>query len=594
MSLATNIARRSGSNRYYARLGVPPDLQAVVKKKEYWKSLGTSDHKLARERVLPILIRWRAEFAELRRRRAPTAVDLQTAVWNHYEADLSRDSIERASVATERMVADAMVALQDQIAAGTVAYPDDDPLAQLDAALELRVMSTEGQTAADSRAIRIRTLRNHLASGETALIEWAADDVIARGRLLIGKGTLAYRDLCQRLQRAELEYLLRAAERDSGNWGGTPVDPLVRPPDPTAGKKFAAPGETILELHDRFAAEKRGSVTADTWEQNRKIVFLFVDFVGATSHVSAFNKKAVRDWKHKLALWPVKALSIKVFAGMSFVKIIEANAIHKKPTISQNTINKYLSAIAGFAEWLLNHEYIEQDAMRGMFLSVDDERKGSSFSDSQLKSIFHSPLFKTCAGDGSEHLRGEITIRDWRYWIPWICLYTGARLGEIAQLLTADVRQLHGVWIFHITREGAISKSTKTAGSQRVIPIHRELIKLGLIEYHSAMVASDNVRLFPELQPDVRGFYSATPSRFLNRYFRKIGAKVDNSVNVHSLRHGMADAFRRCGYLDEQFGGPILGHAKETMTGRYGNLPEGILSERVKMIEAVAFPELTI
>ncbi|QDM27555.1 site-specific integrase [Tardiphaga sp. vice304] len=591
MSLGSNIARRSGSARYYARLGVPPDLQSVVMKKEYWKSLGTSDPKLAREKVLPVLIRWRAEFAELRRRREPTAADLQLAAWNLYEADLTYDSKERAGIATGQMVEDAKVALQTQITAGAVAW-SDDPLVQLDATLELQVMSTEAQTATDSRAIRIKVLRNHLASGETALTEWAADDVIARDRLLIGKGTLAYRDLCQRLQRAELEYLLRAAERDSGNWGGTPSDPLVSPPDATIGKRFAAPGETILELHDRFAAEKRGSVTTDTWEQNRKILLLFVDFVGATSHVSAINKKAVRNWKHKLALWPVKALSIKAFDGLSFVKIIEANAIHKRPTISQNTINKYLSAIAGFAEWLLNHEYIEQDAMRGMFLSVDDERKGSSFSDSQLKTIFHSPLFKTCAGDGSEHLHGEIAVRDWRYWIPYICLYTGARLGEIAQLLTADVRLLHGVWIFHITREGSISKSTKTAGSQRVVPIHRELIRLGLIDYHSAMVALGHARLFPELQPDIRGFYSATPSRFLNRYFRKIGAKVDSSVNVHSLRHGMADAFRRCGYLDEQFGGPILGHAKETMTGRYGNLPEGILSERVKMIEAVSFPSL--
>jgi hypothetical protein len=328
MSLGSNIARRSGSARYYARLGVPPDLQSVVMKKEYWKSLGTSDPKLAREKVLPVLIRWRAEFAELRRRRDPTAADFQSAAWNLYEANLTRDSVERAGIATDRVIEDAKVALQDQIAAGAVAW-SDDPLVQLDATIELRAMSNEARMATESRTIRVQTLRNHLATGETALIEWAADDVIARERLLIDKGTFAYRDLCQRLQRAELEYLLRAAERDSGNWSGTPADPIVVPPDATLGKKFAAPGETILELHDRFAAEKRGSVTTDTWEQNRKIVLLFVDFIGATSHVSAINKKAVRDWKHKLALWPVKALSIKAFDGLSFIKIIEANAIQK-------------------------------------------------------------------------------------------------------------------------------------------------------------------------------------------------------------------------------------------------------------------------
>jgi hypothetical protein len=36
----------------------------------------------------------------------------------------------------------------------------------------------------------------------------------------------------------------------------------------------------------------------------------------------------------------------------------------------------------------------------------------------------------------------------------------------------------------------------------------------------------------------------------------------------------------------------LLGHAKATTTGTYGIVPQGVLSERVKMIEAVAFPGL--
>jgi site-specific recombinase XerD len=69
--------------------------------------------------------------------------------------------------------------------------------------------------------------------------------------------------------------------------------------------------------------------------------------------------------------------------------------------------------------------------------------------------------------------------------------------------------------------------------------------------------------------------------------------KVDKRVNFHSLRHGIVDAFRNAGYLDEQFN-MLLGQAKATTTGRYGIVPQGILSERVKMIEAVAFPGIKI
>jgi hypothetical protein len=64
-------------------------------------------------------------------------------------------------------------------------------------------------------------------------------------------------------------------------------------------------------------------------------------------------------------------------------------------------------------------------------------------------------------------------------------------------------------------------------------------------------------------------------------------------VNFHSFRHGIADAFRTAGYMDEQFN-VLLGHTKATTTGTYGIVPQGILSERVKMIEAVSFQGLIL
>jgi site-specific recombinase XerD len=598
MAISTNIARRPGSSVYYARLGIPPDLQCHYPAKrpgktklELWKSLGTRDARDAREKVLPVLMHWRAEFAELRKRREPTPDDLQNAVWTHYESEMEHDRRARAALPTAAMVQEATDQLTDDTQAGRVAW-SDDPIVQLNATVDLMILKDAASLDAKRRAVQLAELRKHLATGETALIEWAADDVIQRERLLVEKGSPAYRDLCQRLQRAQIQALERAAERDTGKFDGVATDPLVAPPDLTMGNKFALPGESIMELYDRFKAEKVGSATPDTWDQNRKIVKLFAEFVGETSHPSAVTRKAVRDWKHKLSLWPRKAADIKVFDGLSFRKIIDANVSAGKPTISQKTVNKYLSAVGSFATWLLQNEFLEIDVMAGMYLSLNKrEKKVFPYTAEQLKIIFASPLFATCMGDDHEHKPGNVAVRDWRYWIPWIGLYSGARLGEISQLSTVDVRQLHGVWVMHVTEEGSQLKSTKTAGSMRVVPIHSELIKLGLIDYHAAIVARGETQLFPEIKPDSRGYFSGDPSAFFNDYFRAIGVKVDKTVNFHSLRHGIADAFRSAGYMDEQFN-MLLGHTKATTTGRYGILPEGILSERVKMIEAVSFPGL--
>jgi integrase len=123
----------------------------------------------------------------------------------------------------------------------------------------------------------------------------------------------------------------------------------------------------------------------------------------------------------------------------------------------------------------------------------------------------------------------------------------------------------------------------------RVVPVHSELIRLGLLDYHGATSAHGDKQLFPEIEPDARGFFSGTPSRFYRDYFRRVGIKQDKALNFHSLRHGFADALRRAGYRDEEFGF-LLGHTKASTTGRYGIVAQGVLEQRAAMIEGVGFP----
>lgn len=593
MALATNIVRRAGSARYYVRCAVPVDLQAIINKKEVWKSLGTSDPKMARETAPAKIAEIQAHFADIRQRQAPSEADLQSAVWNHYRTEIEHDRQERMRLPTEAQVSGASAQLMSDVALGKVKVTPD-PLNQLDAGIEVMAMADSAKIARKFRERRAEELRKHVATGETSLIEWAADDVIAREGFLIEKDSAEYRDLCHRLQRAEIEALLRADERDRGDYSGKPADAIVKPPLHVVSDTAAEPGETIMELFDRFEREAKGAVTADTWDQNRKIVKRFAEFVGETAHVSALNRKNVRNWKDMLFRWPVKAADSKAFSGMSFRNVIKKNETIGKPTVTPKTINKYLSALGSFAGWLSANDYISEDVTKGMYLKLDkNEKKVVPYTSEQLVTIFDSPLFTGFAADGREHKPGNMQTRDWRFWLPLMGLYTGARLGELAQLSVDDVRESHGVWIFHITREGADPKSTKNGGSMRVVPVHSELMRFGFLEYHAAMKADGRRKLFPEIKPDARGFYSGDPSEFYNGYLRKIGVKINKSLNFHSFRHGMADALRRAGYIDEQFA-MLLGHTKASTTGRYGILPEGVLSQRLKMIEAVNFPALDL
>ncbi|WP_284323537.1 hypothetical protein [Cypionkella aquatica] len=43
--------------------------------------------------------------------------------------------------------------------------------------------------------------------------------------------------------------------------------------------------------------------------------------------------------------------------------------------------------------------------------------------------------------------------------------------------------------------------------------------------------------------------------------------------------------------MDNQFGF-ILGHTEQSMTGRYGIMPQGMLEQRVELVNAIAYPGL--
>lgn len=595
MSAASNLARRSGSASYYARLGVPLDVQPLLPRtrsgglqKELWKSLDTKDAREARARLPTILARWHAEFADLRRRREATEADIEAATWEHYQGELEQHRLVRQRLPSADEIESAKVAAVRSIREGDVR----DPLARVAIAAEAMVASGQANLTRDMRTRRKAELEKHLGDGETVLVNDAARDLIRREAWAVEPGSSAFREIAERLMRAEVEALRRAEEQDRGDFTGKPVDPAIRAPSPSRAR-VAVPGESVMELFDVFAADNPRRIRSDTLRMNREIISLFAQHVGLTMSARDIKKDAAREWKFALAKFPIKAAEIREFKGLGFKQIIKENEKLGKRTISDKTRNKYLSALGGFCRWLVSHGYIDHNPVSGIYLDKDDETKVRPYTSPQLVEIFKSPLFVGCRSEDKLHEAGNFQVRDHRYWLPLLSLFTGARMRELAQLLVADVRQDHGRWIVHVTREGDASKTTKTKGSQRVIPLHPELVRLGFVAFHAEAMKRGDKSLFPEMKADARGNMAGGYSRFFGRYVTRIGVKNDATVNFHSFRHGMIDALRRARFRDEAFA-CLVGHVKANQTGRYGTLADGDLTTRAEMIEAIAYPGLDL
>lgn len=542
---------RSGSNLklhdgvFYARQVVPVELQHFMGKRELVRSLHTKDRRTASVRKLPVLSEWHQQFADLMRRRDITEADFASATWEHYVEELRFDDLERVLPGSP--------------------------------------------TRRDVRERQIRALREHLGRGETVLIEWAADAYIEQKQLLVQPGTTHYRELCFRLMRAQVEVLLRAGERDAGNYAGLPADPVVT--RPAAAPEVAKPGETISELFERYAKENPKNVKAAGLAQARRDIGTFTELVGADFPVSGINKKAAREWKGLLQAYPVKATETAIFKGMSFKEIIEANARLEtpKPVIVAKTVNRYISGFSAFCHWLVEHDYIDANPFADMFIRVDKTKTNAKpFEPDHLEALFASPLFIGCQSDAKWHVPGKHLIRDHRYWLPHLMQWSGARPGELAQLLVDDVRQMHGVWVMHITDEGDDEKSVKNRSSFRVVPIHSKLIELGFIKHVEAQQEAGERRVFPEAERNERGQIAGAFGKKFGTYLIKLGMKEGRGLSLYSFRHGWADAMRRAGFMDNEFNF-LMGHSQHSMTARYGQLPQGTLQKRVELIEAARY-----
>lgn len=591
MARVTYLERRGAT--YYARLDVPLDLVAHYGTTTRKKSLRTKDENEAKKRLWPVVEGWQAEFDEVRSRRELTPDDKAAAVWQHYEATLeSYDRKQRAMPTPEDQDAE-LQSLYRRIDLGEIT--SDNFFGMINAYTDFELMLRARTDDANLRSRRLAALKRALASGDNKLIASAVTDFVTKHKLLVEEGSDEYRELCVLMMRAEIEGLQRTLERDEGDFTGVPKDPIVRPASGIA-REAAAPGETIMELFDIYARENPNQIKSDTLAQARRDVGLFVDHVGSTFPVHRIDKKAVREWKALLLQYPIKATETKAFAGMKIAQIVKHNEIVKKPTISPPTVNRHLSGFSAFCTWLTNHGYLTANPAADMFLKKSKEKTTKPFTVDEMNVLFKSPFFTGCQNDDAPRFwskPGNVLIRDHRFWVPLIMLFSGARPAEIAQLGIDDVREDRGHWIMHITTEGDGDKSVKTSGSMRVVPIHPELVKLGLLKHHAALKKQGEKRLFPLAERNERGQMIATFSRDFPRYLTKIGLKEGRGLSLYSFRHGAADALRRAGFLDEHFGF-ILGHTSGTMTQRYGTLPQGMLEQRVELINSISYPGLMI
>ncbi len=183
---------------------------------------------------------------------------------------------------------------------------------------------------------------------------------------------------------------------------------------------------------------------------------------------------------------------------------------------------------------------------------------------SHLETIFQHSIF-------SEHNHsGTMLLHEHHFFAPLIAVYSGLRAEEICQLHLTDIVKLHGIWVFDINR--LEDKRLKNDPSERRVPIHNNLIQLGLLEYANELRREGETILFPGLLTAAVENAEKGEQKLANNlssWFRLLLIKLEikkATLVFHSFRHTFANAYHQALYSHPEVVKGLLGHIHEDIT----------------------------
>ncbi|MGJ4899121.1 DUF6538 domain-containing protein [Bradyrhizobium oligotrophicum] len=223
--------------------------------------------------------------------------------------------------------------------------------------------------------------------------------------------------------------------------------------------------------------------------------------------------------------------------------------------------------------------------VRAIFQCAVDNRKLDSNPAARINIDLKSRSSEKKRGYSDEEakiiLRAARTEKEaHKRWVPWVCAYTGARISEICQLRSEDIKEIDGVPCIAFAAEAG---PLKNVNSERVVPIHSALKDEGFLTFAAR---AGKGPLFPNLAPDRFGSRGGTGTKILSRWIRSLGV-VDKRISPnHSWRHRLKTLGRRHG-LAVDILDAMTGHGRKSVADTYGDFPSAAMLRELSKISAL-------
>lgn len=534
MGKSEHLERRGAV--YYCRMRCPQHLMRPGIPEQKWLSLRTKERSVALERLpdarVKIMAFFRGEaeppssrsgiFSATPVRRRPSHPDIPILLSGEVEAvakqffnarfaDLdiaTAEIMEMEPQAVERWGLE----LGHHLASLDHVGPhDEDPAADMEADLLTSIGRRSAYSSEPSRLLRsyIRRALKQLYAIELARMQGDFRDVVT-------------------------DRLFQTSAESVGPPSSTPV-----------GKSVLL--KNILEQFRASELDANEDITAKTREKSRAALEIVERFFGPDRELATISGTDCRAFRNLVSRLPPN-LKKRFDGNQSLDEIADATEKSGGSTMSRATQTSYLRSLNRVLEFakadgaIATNPFSAKLKPRGKARGRQNDR--NAYSDIQLKKIFSSPVYTGCVDDErgfAKPLSGNV-IRRSRFWLPLIALFSGLRMGEILQLTKWHVQtapdQLPCFMI------GADMK-LKTLASYRVVPIHRELIRLGFVSFARGKKSADEL-LFDDVGRGSDGYRSSVFSKRYAIFAKSLAMdEPGRTVSFHSFRHNFRDALRQ-------------------------------------------------
>jgi integrase len=566
MTYRSYLVRKNSSSSYLLNIKIPRDLREYFGRNQFKISLNSGIHSQSLLFAKVLYLEVQSIFSSIR-------MGTISKITIKQIKDILRDKIERTLNHSKHIVVDTNTFIKSEVKDKIEEINDEERLLKTqleqnyDGVLEhiekeiARIIKSKDLTI-DSKSLEFKELRKQFLELRLIRSKWKKELLEDSG-----KSVNDFRNEIYKKFDIEGEQLTPVIE----NYAPEPTQPYLVEKEDKPSQIDDSP--KLSEMKEDFVGERllSGFSPKSTREIESTIDDL-IEIIGDIP-ISKVTPKDARDFKKIISSLPKYRNQTPRYRGLSIKQILSLDVVEGQ---EPKNINKLIYRIRIFFKWLKNNysEYVPQNHFEG--LSIQEKKfeiPRDIFTDKELQHIFDTVPFLNNT-IRNPHRRNKLAS----FFVPIISLHTGMRLEEICQLRCEDVHKDGKIDVIKVV----ISKETKlkTITSQRMVPIHENLKRVGFLEYCNYMKKQNEERVFWDLTKSRDG-YGRNIGRYFMEYLRKIGVYKFQSKVFHSFRHTFITNLLQNGVREEVVNG-ISGHKQKTMSTTIyfkGGFPSDLLYE---------------